>query len=307
MSLALITVSFDPPVLGTQKNAAFSVKVDQMFGTDLPLWTEQANALAASLVDVASAANYSSNSETEHDIGTGEKTFEIDSGKIYVPGQFITVVNTAAPENGMYCRVESHDLVAGTLELTSLRVYGSGAGITAWSIGLSGPQGEGGDVLPDFAGKGRYRVRVKEDETFVEYVPDGWVQLGTIPAASLSGQSTVSFTGIDADEYPKLMMVGSFTPSTAANVGITVGDGVDTEYIGAASSLSGACSIGAIIEKADTAFPMARTSIHVQIDQNYEIDGRVVHSVAPVTTLNVFLSTGTFNNAGGLTLYGEHR
>ena len=36
MSLSPITVTFDPPILGTQKNAAFSVKVDQLFGTDLP-------------------------------------------------------------------------------------------------------------------------------------------------------------------------------------------------------------------------------------------------------------------------------
>lgn len=305
MSLALITVSFDPPVLGTQKNAAFSIRVDKLFGTDLPLWTTQANALAVSLVGTAASANYSANSETEHDIGTGEKTFEIDTGKIYVPGQFLTIVNTAAPENGMYVRVKTHDLVEGELVVDALRVFGSGADITAWSIGLSGPQGIGGDVNPPYAGKGRYVVWVKEDETGFEYVRRGWVELDEITAAELNGQSTVSFTGIDSDEYPGLMVTGSATPASSCTISFEVNDGTDTETVGTSGSgIAAAVGVGLVIDNADVAYPMCRTAIHTAAGTGQSA-GRVPMTVSPITRINFKTDGPTFNNAGGLKLWGR--
>ena len=131
-----------------------------------------------------------------------------------------------------------------------------------------------------------------------------WVSLGTISAASLSGQTSVSFTGIDAATYPTLLMVGAFTPSGNTSVTVTIGDGTDTTTIGSEGSINAAASVGALIEKADTAYPMCIASIHLQSTIG-TFDGRIPQDVSPVTTITLALISGpTFNNAGGLTLYG---
>lgn len=132
-----------------------------------------------------------------------------------------------------------------------------------------------------------------------------WVSLGTIPAASLSGQTSVSFTSIDSATYPRLMMVGSFTPSGSATVYVKIGDGTDTEGIGGTASINAIASVGVLIEKAGSAYPMCMSSIHLQTAFSFDADGRIADTVSPVTTMTLELSGGpTFNNAGGLTLYG---
>lgn len=131
-----------------------------------------------------------------------------------------------------------------------------------------------------------------------------WVSLGTISAASLSGQTSVSFTSIDAATYPTLLMVGAFTPSTSTGVNVTIGDGTDTITIGSEGSINAAASVGALIEKADTAYPMCIASIHLQSTIG-TFDGRIPQDVSPVTTITLaIVGGGTFTNAGGLTLYG---
>lgn len=132
-----------------------------------------------------------------------------------------------------------------------------------------------------------------------------WVSLGTISAASLNGQTSVSFTSIDSATYPRLMMVGSFTPSGSATVYVKIGDGTDTEGIGGTASINAIASVGVLIEKAGSAYPMCMSSIHLQTAFSFDADGRIADTVSPVTTMTLELSGGpTFNNAGGLTLYG---
>lgn len=183
--------SGDAPARSTMTQTEFDAAAEAMmayFADDLPT---AADTWGADMVDALAAANYSDVSTTNNSVGTGAKTFTVQSGKMFTAGQFLVVADVAAPtSNWMFCQVTSY---SGTsLVLNSLRVGGSGTK-TAWVIGLSGPQGEGGDVLPAFAGNAYKSLRVNAGETDAEWIDEGYVLIETL---SPSGAATVTSAAI---------------------------------------------------------------------------------------------------------------
>lgn len=127
-------------------------------------------AYALGLLDQVSTANYSATSVTNLTIGTGAKSLVIQTGKLIVGGQFLLIADAAAPAtNSMFAQVTAYNAATGALDVTVLRVWGAGTK-AAWVIGLSGPQGIGGDVLPAFAGNYGRVLAVNAVETAAEWV-----------------------------------------------------------------------------------------------------------------------------------------
>jgi hypothetical protein len=87
---------------------------------------------------VAAAMNLNSTSDTSASsvaIGTGAKTFTVSASKSFVPGMFLVIADTAAPNtNYMICQVTSYS--GTTLVVNSILVQGSGT-IAAWTISLT--------------------------------------------------------------------------------------------------------------------------------------------------------------------------
>jgi hypothetical protein len=76
-----------------------------------------------------------SNSVTSNTIGTGSKSFTVDTGKAYFAGQSLTIARTSAPTNRMFAVVDSYNSGTGALVVTSQAFEGSGT-FTDWTITL---------------------------------------------------------------------------------------------------------------------------------------------------------------------------
>lgn len=76
-----------------------------------------------------------STSTTSNTIGTGSKSFTVQTGKSYAQGQSLTIARTAAPTNRMFVVVDSYNSGTGALVVTSQAFAGSGT-FTDWTITL---------------------------------------------------------------------------------------------------------------------------------------------------------------------------
>jgi hypothetical protein len=105
------------------------------------LATTQANAAAASATTALTAPGTSATSTTSTLIGTGSKTFTIQTGKLFQVGGWVIVASQATPANYMHGQVTAHNSGTGSLTVNVTSIGGSGT-LTDWLISLSGPMGE---------------------------------------------------------------------------------------------------------------------------------------------------------------------
>jgi hypothetical protein len=75
----------------------------------------------------------SATSTTSNTIGTGSKSFTVETGKGFIAGTSLSIARTSAPTNRMFCVVTSYDTLTGALVVTSQAFEGSGT-FTDWSI-----------------------------------------------------------------------------------------------------------------------------------------------------------------------------
>ena len=183
-----ITALPTPPSRATDTPTEFADNADAFLGA-LPTFVTELNAYGDDLADSNGVANYSATSTTSVAIGTGSKSFTVETGKRFVAGTFLTIADSAAPTtNYLYGQVTSYNSLTGALVFDSQRVGGSGTK-TNWLISLSGPQGIGGDTLPAFAGNGLKFLQLNAGETAAQWAyPSTYVRL----AASYTLTSTTS-------------------------------------------------------------------------------------------------------------------
>ena len=169
MTLPLIPTLPDPPQRGTDVNDDYSDKMDAHIAALHP-WTDAANALALALAEIASTSNYTGVSTTPVAIGTGVKVLVTQNAKRYAGGTDIKISSAANLDNCMWGRVIDYDVETGDLDFECTRIGPGAAGTHAdWIITLSGPQGEGGDVLPAFAGNAFKVLTPNAAETAAEW------------------------------------------------------------------------------------------------------------------------------------------
>lgn len=159
MAIPTITPLPDPP-LRTQDQATFNDKA-YPFMSALPAFQAETNntvvainstaatiaaQAAQAAADAITAANAASaavgglstqgTSSTSMSIGTGTKSFTMDTGKTLVPGQPIYVSSRANTLNQMIMRLTSYNSGTGAVVAEVLFPSGSGT-FTDWSIGLA--------------------------------------------------------------------------------------------------------------------------------------------------------------------------
>lgn len=230
MTLPTITTAPAAPNRATDSSATFATKADAFVA-----WMEglpaEYNAFAPLLITEAASANYSATSATSVSIGTGAKSLTIDTSKRFVAGDHIMVKDTAAPTtNWMYGTVTSYNSGTGALVIDSLRIGGSGTK-TAWLVGLSGPQGIGGDVLPSFSGNAGKLLAVNSGETAAEWIiPDAYLRLAadytltsTTAAQKLFNSTTngALTLGTGHYEFEQAIRVSGMS-ATSGNAGLDV-------------------------------------------------------------------------------------
>lgn len=212
MTLPTITALPDPPNRAADSNAAFVTKGDGFLGA-LPGFGSELNAFAPALIALAAVANYSTYSTSSVTIGAGAKSFTVEAGKMYSPGTPVMIASASAPSaKWMFGQVSTYNFATGALVVDSQRTNGSGT-YTDWIISLSGPQGQGGDVLPNLSGNDGKVLGVVSGAA--AWVDDGWEQIGTV---SPSGASSTTFTSIGST-YEDLLCTFNFT-QTSGGLGL---------------------------------------------------------------------------------------
>jgi len=100
------------------------------------------------LVAFGAALNNLSTSDTSTTSNTisiaAGKTFTVTAGKSWQVGMQLLIANTASPTNWMFGDVTSYS--GTTLVVNATAIQGSGAGVTTWTISLSGPNGSAGSA-----------------------------------------------------------------------------------------------------------------------------------------------------------------
>lgn len=122
-----------PSPARTDAAAVFSAKADALLAA-LPVFVTEVNATVTAM----NLESTNSTSATSMLIAVATKTFTVQAGKSYVPGQTVKIASTASPTNWMLGDVSAYNVSSGSL--TVLVQYKQGAGtFAAWTISLAAP------------------------------------------------------------------------------------------------------------------------------------------------------------------------
>lgn len=98
---------------------------------------DSATSAAASALTAVNAPGTSATSSTSNSVGTGSKTWTIQTGKAFAIGQYVVIADDAAPAtNYMLGRITAHNSGTGSLTVSVATSAGSGTK-TAWTISLA--------------------------------------------------------------------------------------------------------------------------------------------------------------------------
>lgn len=132
MSLSTITPLPTPPSR-TDDSDTFNTRADALMGAFPTLVTEM-NTVIGQIPAQVSPANFDTVSTTSVTIGTGSKSFTVETGKLLFVGQWVLVVSSASPTNYMAGYVTAYTSGSGALTVNVSYTGGSGT-IAAWNIG----------------------------------------------------------------------------------------------------------------------------------------------------------------------------
>ena len=123
-----------PPVPLRSDAAEVFVEKADTFMAALPTFATEANALEGTLQIVATTGT----SVTSLLIGTGSKSLTTQTGKAWVVGSWVYIVNTANVANYMTGQITTYTSGTGALVVNVTQTAGSGT-LAAWTIGLAVP------------------------------------------------------------------------------------------------------------------------------------------------------------------------
>ncbi|WP_136419977.1 hypothetical protein [Herbaspirillum sp. ST 5-3] len=100
-----------------------------------------ATAAASSAASAANAPGTSATSTTSISVGTGSKTFTIQTGKSFAIGQKVNIARTSDPSGSyMFGAITAHDSATGSMTVSVVTTVGTGT-YTDWTVSLSGERG----------------------------------------------------------------------------------------------------------------------------------------------------------------------
>lgn len=303
MAVPTITPLPAPPIRGTDTGPVFSSKTAAFLDALHDVFQPELNQFALELVYAAAAAGYSSASTTSLTIGTGAKSLIVESGKMFAPGQFVTVASASNPTvNYMFGQIQLYDRATGAMTVNVTEIGNGAIGThTDWFIGLSGAQGNPGDTLPAInpAVASKY-LRVNPGGNGTLW--DSLVYETLIGTLNPSSAADATFTG-DFSAFRNLRMVFNLTSGGGST---TV---VASTYDGSSwTPDSGNFVVGswATIEgqqlyfgRANDAGPLIRGSLGASLSGGVQ----AWSSVGGIDGVRI-TSTGTFS--GTVSLYGQY-
>ena len=124
----------------------------EVFDGKADAWTAALVRFSAQCDAVAIAmSNNATNSTsvTSNTIGTGAKTFTVQTNKSYLPGQTVRAAATTSPTVWMQGDVTGYDTSTGLLSIVMNATQGAGT-FTSWTLSLSAPGTSGGSLTQDF-------------------------------------------------------------------------------------------------------------------------------------------------------------
>lgn len=113
----------------------FRADVNTFFGTTLPAFTTELNTEIDRL-NTLGFGSYTATSVTSNTIGTGSKSFTIETAKGFVVGQFVIIASTASPGNYLIGQVTSYNAMTGALVVDVTATGGSGT-FADWTIAVT--------------------------------------------------------------------------------------------------------------------------------------------------------------------------
>lgn len=151
MALPTVTALPTAPDRSSDSASQFSSKADA-FVAALATFGTELEALAAAVVS-ESYGYYRGTSSSSVAIGTGSKSFTIDTGLAFQVGDYVLIADSAAPTtNWMVGQVTAYDSGTGALTFDSQSANGSGTK-TSWTIALTGePNDANFSSSPTFTG-----------------------------------------------------------------------------------------------------------------------------------------------------------
>ena len=127
-----ITALPTPP--STDDPTNFDSRADTFLAA-LPTFVTEANALEADLNNLVAAA-YTTSSSTSLAIGTGSKSFNVQTGLGFIAGQSGVMSSAADPTNRMIFTVTSYNSTTGAMVVNVATIGGSGTHAD-WVVGLA--------------------------------------------------------------------------------------------------------------------------------------------------------------------------
>lgn len=157
------------------------------------------------------AAGWSATSSTSNSIGTGSKTFTVQTNKAFVAGAFLFIADSANPTTKwMFGQVTSYNVSTGELVMGITETLGSGT-VTAWTLQLSGRTGQQGPLPTKATG-----ADIRDGDDDAKYVTaKALMDAAEAVASSVSGSTTLDFsTGLNF----ALTLTGNLTLNVPSNM-----------------------------------------------------------------------------------------
>lgn len=139
MTAPTITPLPTPPNRSTDSAAVFAQRADDFLGA-LPDFQQEANAQAAYLDDLVENVGFKGSSTSSVAIGSGSKSFTVDTGLAYQVGTYVLLASAANAANYMAGPVTAYNPTTGALTVNVNATGGSGT-FADWNVTLSGPVG----------------------------------------------------------------------------------------------------------------------------------------------------------------------
>lgn len=154
-----------------------------------------ADAAADSALSAINSPGTQATSASSMTVGLGSKSLTLaQTGKAFVPGQYVTIARTSAPTTWMVAAINTHNAATGDVNVTVTGYNGSGTH-TDWTVVHGAPI----EVIPDKTGKAGYVVVVNGTENglalaLLRGLPDPAGHIGellTVNAAGVQEWATI--------------------------------------------------------------------------------------------------------------------
>lgn len=254
-----------PPTPPSREDPAnFPARADALMGW-LPVMVQEFNdslddidgsvaAAQAAAAAASASVGTTATSTTSLTIGLGSKLLTIQTGKVFVTGQWVVISHAANAANQMIARIDSYNSGTGALAVTVSKAAGGGTA-ASWVVGLTPAFDD--DALPTSGGTMTGPIAEMGNSSSIKD-PDGTaraVGYRNLPIRAATSQQTLALA--DVGRCISITTGGIVVPANAT-VAFTVGDTISV-YNNSGSSQTISAAGGVTLRLAGSASTGSRT------------------------------------------------